>query len=84
MKAQCQGCGGTARLVRVSAKCSDMFTSEPVNGGKSHDGYVPDWIGADGYGDYVNFTVCRHCGQLQGKWPVNGVGQEKFKWGKAS
>jgi len=55
-----------------------------------HDGYVPAWIGGYGvgdnaYGDYVEFTVCRHCGQIRGDWPVDAPedSKDKYKWGSA-
>lgn len=82
MTNKCQNCGGVARLVQVSAKCSDLFHSVSGKTHKEYEGYVPDWIGS--YGDYVEFTVCRHCGQMQGDWPVGRDGKDKFKWGKAS
>ena len=81
MGAKCQRCGGTAKLYQVSAKCSDLYSHEHI-GGKSYDGYVPDWIGE--YGDYVRFTICRHCGQVQGEWPELDNTINRFKSGRAS
>jgi hypothetical protein len=72
---KCQQCGGTARMISVSAKCSDAYSEVKVE-----CGYVPTWIGDDG--DYVEFSICRHCGQMAGRWPINGVGVDRFKWGK--
>lgn len=78
----CQRCNGQAKLVQISAKCSDMY-SHVTAAGKEYDGYVPDWIGE--YGDYVTFTVCRHCGQMQGDWPeLDGCDGNQFKHGRAS
>lgn len=62
------------RVLRVSAKCSDMccvtfertgYTKpvEPID----YDGYVPEGIGitdGDGFGDYVGFTLCVECGKI--------------------
>lgn len=76
----CQRCKGTKKLYRISAKCSDMYSHEHLNGGKDYDGYVPDWIGA--YGDYVQFTICRHCGQVAGEWPEQNAGDNPFRSGK--
>ena len=63
--AKCIRCNGVKKLVSISAKCSDMY-SQVTASGKEYDGYVPEWIGPDGYGDYIQFTICRHCGQVQG------------------
>lgn len=79
----CQCCKGKSKLVEVSAKCSDMFWSRNVKSGMEYDGYVPEWIGANGYGDYVNFTICRHCGHVQGSWPHYDESIKQFKHGKA-
>lgn len=82
--AKCQRCGGTSRMVHVQAKCSDRYTEHKYATNTDYDGYVPDWIGE--YGDYVTFDICRHCGQMQGKWPFDAPEgcPDKFKWGKAS
>jgi hypothetical protein len=80
---KCQRCEGTAKLYEVSAKCSDLYSQIHLKTGKQTDGYVPEWIGAGGYGDYVNFTVCRHCGQIQGNWPESDASIDFFKYGKA-
>jgi len=79
---KCQNCKGQAKLYQVHAKCSDLYTHVNVKTGKDYDGYVPDWIGE--YGDYVSFTICRHCGQVQGNWPHTDKTIDKFKHGKAS
>lgn len=78
---KCQRCGGENRITHVSAKCSDMYSETTEF--KDYDGYVPDWIG-DGTGDYIEFTICRHCGQVQGDWPAGKAAPYCFKWGKAS
>lgn len=80
---KCQRCKGDAKLYQISAKCSDMYSHNHI-GGKSYDGYVPEWIGPNGYGDYVEFTICRHCGQVQGDWPELDKKKNQFKYGKAS
>lgn len=82
---ECQRCKGTAKMVQVSAKCSDMYWQRNLKTGKEYDGYVKDWISSPmGGGDYVSFTVCRHCGQLQGAWPESDKSIDKFKHGKVS
>lgn len=79
---KCQQCKGTAKLYQISAKCSDMYSPTHVGKGTQYDGYVPDWIGE--FGDYVRFTICRHCGQVQGAWPEQDKSINPFKSGKAS
>ena len=78
----CQRCGGKAKMTWVQAKCSDLYDQVNLNTGKEYDGYVPDWIGT--YGDYVSFTICRHCGQVQGAWPELDATMNQFKSGKAN
>jgi hypothetical protein len=78
----CQCCGGTAKLVQVTAKCSDMYSQVSLKSGKHYHGYVPEWIGPNGYGDYIEMTICRHCGHIQGDWPHYRT-EDKFKHGKA-
>ena len=80
---QCIRCKGTKKLWQVSAKCSDMCNTDHI-GGLSHNGYVPEWLGPNGYGDYIEFTICRHCGQVQGDWPELDKTINQFKSGKVS
>jgi len=63
----CQSCKAD-RVISVSAKCSDLFWMRWPKG-KEQDGYVPRFLGIGG-GDYVEFSYCLDCGQIQGKWPV--------------
>lgn len=79
---KCQRCGGKAKMTWVQAKCSDLYDQVNLNTGKEYDGYVPDWIGISG--DYVSFTICRHCGQVQGAWPELDKTMNQFKSGKAN
>ena len=62
----CIRCNLDDYIANVSAKCSDMC----YFGFKNHEqvGYVPDDIGI-GSGDYISFSYCLHCGQIQGKFP---------------
>ena len=76
----CKSCGGTKKLYQISAKCSDMYSHNHI-GGKSYDGYVPEFVGG---GDYVEFTLCRHCGHVQGDWPHQNKASNQFKSGKAT
>lgn len=78
-KKVCQCCGGTKKLYEVSAKCSDMYHQQHI-GGKEYSGYVPDWMHSWS-DDYVEFTICRHCGHVQGEWPHWDKSQNPFKSG---
>ena len=64
----CQRCK-SERVANISGKCSDLcFVS--ING-KEKDGYSPQDMGLkNDYGDYVAFSWCLECGQIQGKFPV--------------
>jgi hypothetical protein len=63
----CQKCGSKS-ILEISAKCSDMFYSN-MNG-KEYEGYVPPNIGLGDDSDYVEFSFCLNCGQIQGTFPV--------------
>ena len=59
------------RVLRVSGKCSDMFSASGP--GVDYNGYVPETIGiagADDFGDYIHFQYCLDCGKIQGKFPI--------------
>lgn len=70
---KCQRCN-SERIAEVSAKCSDMFSVDL--GDSRMNGYVPGDMGI-GSGDYVEFSYCLECGQLQGKFPLAPAGIEK-------
>lgn len=55
------------RIADVTGKCSDMFNAT-VNGIEYSD-YVPDDMGIGG-GDYMRFSYCLDCGQIQGDFPL--------------
>lgn len=59
---RCFRCGSDA-LVEVAAKCSDLCRL--TRGGQTEWGYVPGDLGLGGNPDYVSFTYCRRCGQMQ-------------------
>lgn len=60
---------GSSRTAGVSAKCSDMCVV--TVGMNQKEGYVPRDMGIGG-GDYIKFSWCLNCGQIQGlgKFPV--------------
>ena len=66
MSDHCQECESD-RIADVNARCNDMFFAE-VNGNE-HEGYVPTDLGI-GSGDYVRFSFCLECGQIQGDFPL--------------
>ena len=69
---ECQECGSN-RIFTLSAKSSDLnFWNYH---GHEHDGYLP-YINNVCGGDYTDIIVCLECGQLQGKWPVEGPQRE--------
>jgi len=64
---ECKDCG-SKRVAEVDGKTSDMcFVSM---GEKEHDGYVPSGMNI-GEGDYIRFSYCLNCGQIQGDFPVS-------------
>lgn len=55
----------TPRVMRIVAKCSDMFSAELE--GKDYSGYVPDWFPnptEDHYGDYVQLHIDLDTGKI--------------------
>jgi hypothetical protein len=69
--------GDEPKTIKISAKCSDLMFATIYDGngkqlGSEHDGYVPDWLGDDSSGDYVNLTIDLATGQiLNWKAPSN-------------
>ena len=64
----CQRCK-SERVARVEGKCSDQgFVRIPIED-YLHEGYMPELPGVC-HGDYIAFSVCLDCGQIQGKFPV--------------
>jgi len=58
---------GSERIAYVSAKCSDMCNVSI--GAKELNDCVPRDMGI-GHGDYVEFSYCLDCGQIQGEFPL--------------
>lgn len=63
----CQRCY-SVRIVNINAKCSDCFDCDFQ--GMEYSGYVPFFLGIGG-SDYVEFSYCADCGQIQGNFPLN-------------
>lgn len=64
----CQKCRSPS-IIDISGKTSDMcsVTSEYLR--YDHEGYVPGGLNI-GDGDYLEFSMCLDCGQIQGEFPV--------------
>jgi len=62
----CQRCKSD-RILDINAKCSDCCYT--VYKDMEQDGYVPTGVGIGG-DDYVEFSLCLECGQLQGTFPI--------------
>ena len=60
MQCQC----GSLNIVSIKAKCNDMFYCCSPDG-KEHDGYVDNQIVNIGSGDYIEFSVCLDCNNIQ-------------------
>jgi len=63
------------RILKVCAKTADRFSAKLVEDGKvtaTHDGYVPDFMPEEHYGDYVELDIDIDTGQiLNWKKPTN-------------
>lgn len=57
--------------MNLNAKCSDMFGAHLVNSksegivGESYNGYVPEWMPGQHYGDYVELTIDAKTGKIE-------------------
>jgi len=74
------------RTIKISAKCSDMFSAMLYEDGKATgemDGYVPRWLpnpSVDHYGDYVELEIDIDTGKIVNwKKPTNAQLRETFK-----
>lgn len=56
-----------ARVIQITAKCSDMFTArlnEPGQPTREYNGYVPDFFPGEHWGDYVELSIDIDTGQI--------------------
>lgn len=72
-KSRCQSCGHEA-VARCTGKTVDSF-GIVWPGGREQQGYVPphELTGLrenNASSDYMNFSYCLVCGQIQGEWPT--------------
>lgn len=70
---KCQKCL-SERVAYICAKCSDNGSCKID--GQENNGYVLGDMGIGG-GDYVEFSWCLECGQIQGKFPLPACELEK-------
>lgn len=73
------------KTISISAKCSDMFFAQAhdENGDKvgvDHDGYVPEFMPDEHYGDYVILDIDIETGKiLNWKKPTQAQLNKTFK-----
>lgn len=73
----CQRCK-SRRIMDVSGHCQDRCVIEYDDNG--YDGYVPFDMPLNrifGQGDYLSFSVCLDCGQMQGAFPISESDMDK-------
>ena len=49
-----------ARILRICGKTTDLFSAQLIEDGKEtakHDGYVPDFMPEQHYGDYIELDI---------------------------
>jgi hypothetical protein len=63
----CNKCG-SIRIADVSGKVNDTFHVYLHASDTEQNDYVSESLGV-GHGDYVDFTYCLNCGQIQGSFP---------------
>lgn len=54
-------------IIHINAKCSDMFAATLSQDDKlvgEYDGYVPNWMPGQHYGDYVELSIDADTGQI--------------------
>ena len=72
---KCQKCN-SERVAEISGKCSDCCSYSLGKNEMYGNYYVPVDMGVGG-GDYIQFSWCLNCGQLQGKFPLPQTEIEK-------
>lgn len=57
-----------AKIIRINAKCSDMFSADVVDETgkilKEYNGYVPDFFPGQHYGDYIELDIELETGRI--------------------
>lgn len=55
------------KTIRISAKCSDLFSASLAHEGEfvgEYHGYVPEWMPGEHYGDYVSLHIDIETGKI--------------------
>lgn len=68
------------KTISISAKCSDMFSATlnlEDGTSKQYDGYVPQFMPGNHYGDYVNLEIDLETGRIL-NWKKPTVEQLKI------
>jgi hypothetical protein len=55
------------RIISINAKCSDLFNASLTDNGHhvgDYDGYVPDFMPGQHYGDYVELKIDVDTGKI--------------------
>ena len=56
------------KVVKITAKCSDLCFAQVIDGNGNviakHDGYVPEFMPGEHYGDYVELEIDIKTGKL--------------------
>jgi hypothetical protein len=64
-------------VLKICAKCSDLFSASLIVNDKevaNHDGYVPDFMPNEHYGDYVELDIDIETGKiLNWKYPTTST-----------
>ena len=76
------------KSVSINAKCSDLCFAQLIGTdgkimGQEHDGYVPEWMPGEHFGDYVEIEIDLETGKiLNWKVPTEKQLNETFKFKK--
>ena len=73
------------KVLRISAKCSDLFNADlTIDGkpvGQNYDGYVPDFMPGEHYGDYVQLDIDVDTGKIiNWRKPTQAQLKQTFKF----
>ena len=63
---KCQSCSAE-RILTISGKTSDMCCLYVEHLNVDTHGYVPTFLGPNGWGDYIQLEICAECGQVQAR-----------------
>lgn len=73
-------------IIKICGKTSDLFSANLIGDsglpkGEPYDGYVPDWMPGDHYGDYIQLDIDTATGRiLNWKCPSSKQLAETFKF----